>query len=356
MSDIALRGSHSSLILRRERSEPRRAGDECSHLRVRAVAKLFFGPVLAVALLTNPAAHAQTVTAMETEGAVTVIVQTPRGSYAETERGTLRIELGDCDAGICLVPDVIRGLPQRAPEGALPDGFVATAAAGDIVRAWYGQPTDRYAHGVLGDAIEGGSLVVQTGDGTTVEFALPDTQVFEDITPRIHDLDSDGTNEVVTIRASQSGGAAIAIFGLRAGELVEIASSSENGRPNRWLNIAAIVPADSGDGGSTIIGVRTPHIGGRLFTVTMAADGTITERNDIARNLSNHLIGSRELGLSAVLGGAVYIPSQDRRSLRAPLSGAPDIALPAPINKAIIATGNRLVTATEDGVLLVIEP
>ncbi|MCR9123640.1 MAG: hypothetical protein NXH91_15350 [Phyllobacteriaceae bacterium] len=316
-----------------------------------------FGPILAVALLMTPTvAHAQAVTAIETEGAVTAIVQTPRGSYAETERGTLRIEPGDCNAGICLVPDVIRGLPQRAPEGALPDGFVATAAAGEIRRAWYGRPTDRYAHGVLGDAIEGGSVVAQTSNGTIVEFVLPDTQVFEDITPRIRDLDGNGANEVITIRASQSGGAAIAIYGLRGGELVEIASSRENGRPNRWLNIAAIVPAGSGEGGSTIIGVRTPHIGGRLFTVTMAANGTITERNDIARNLSNHLIGSRELGLSAVLGGDAFIPSQDRRSLRAPLSGATDIALPAPIDKAIIATGNRLVTATEDGVLLVIEP
>lgn len=308
-----------------------------------------------LAALSSPVA-AQTVTAIETDGAVTAIVQTPRGSYVETERGTLRIEPGDCDAGICLVPDVIRGLPQRAPEGALPDGLVATAAAGDTRRAWYGQPTDRYAHGVLGDAIEGGSLVVEAEDGIQAELVLPEQQVFEDITPRIRDLDGDGSNEVITIRASRTGGAAIAIYGLRGGELVEITSSSENGRPNRWLNIAAIVPSDAGDGGTAIIGVRTPHIGGRLFTMSMAPDGSITERNEIARDLSNHLIGSRELGLSAVLGGEVYLPSQDRRALRRPLSDAADIALPAPIDKAIIAVAGRLVTATEDGRLLVVEP
>lgn len=307
-----------------------------------------------LAALSSPVA-AQTVTAIETEGAVTAIVQTLRGSYVETERGTLRIEPGDCDGGVCLVPDVIRGLPARAPEGALPDGFVASASSGDIVRAWYGRPTGRYAHGVLGDAIEGGSLVAQTGGGTTVEFVLPESQVFEDITPRIRDLDSDGKNEIVTIRASRSGGAAVAIYGMRGGDLVEIASSSENGRANRWLNIAAILPG-TGDGGTEIVGVRTPHIGGRLFTMSMAPDGSITERNDIARDLSNHLIGSRELGLSAVLGGEVYLPSQDRRALRRPLSDAADIALPAPIDKAIIAVAGRLVTATEDGRLLVVEP
>jgi len=315
------------------------------------------GAVIALlAGLTTPAAHAQTVTAVETDGAVTAIVQTPRGSYVETERGTLRIEPGGCEGGICLVPDVIRGLPARAPEGALPDGFIATAITGDIVRAWYARPTDRYAHGVLGDVIEGGSLVAQTKAGTNVEFVLPEQKVFEDITPRIRDLDGDGSNEIVTIRASRSGGAAVAIYGLRGGELVEIASSSENGRPNRWLNIAAILPVGTGDSGSMIVGVRTPHIGGRLFTMTVAADGRITERNEIARDLSNHLIGSRELGLSAVLGGEVHIPSQDRRSLRRPFSGAADIALPAPIDKAIIAVAGRLVTATQNGQLLVITP
>jgi len=140
-------------------------------------------------LVPASAADAQSVTEIATEGAVTAIVQTPRGTYAETERGTVRLEQGDCPGGLCATPDVIRGLPQRAPEGALPDGFVDTSASGDIRRAWYGRPTDRYGHGVLGDAVEGGSLVVETATGERFELTLPETQVFEDITPRIVDLD-----------------------------------------------------------------------------------------------------------------------------------------------------------------------
>lgn len=314
-------------------------------------------------LVSTTAADAQSVTEIATEGAVTAIVQTPRGTYAETERGTVRLEQGDCPGGLCATPDVIRGLPQRAPEGALPDGFVATAASGDIRRAWYGRPTDRYGHGVLGDAIEGGSLVVETTDGTRVELVLDEALVFEDITPRIVDLDGDGSNEVVTIRASQTGGAAVALYGLRGAELSEIAASAEIGRPNRWLNIAAIVPAQvAGEmsNGSTIVGVRTPHIGGRLFFLTMATDGTVRERSDVTRGLSNHVVGSRELGLSALVqtgGGAeLYIPSQDRRTLRAVFGRGGDIALPGAVDKAIVALGNRLVTATEDGALLVIDP
>lgn len=314
-------------------------------------------------LVSATAADAQSVTGIATEGAVRAIVQTPRGTYAETERGTVRLTQGDCPARLCATPDVIRGLPQRAPEGALPDGVVASAAGGDIRRAWYGRPTDRYGHGVLGDAIEGGSLVVETATGGRFELVLPETQVFEDITPRIADLDGDGANEVITIRASRTGGAAIAIYGLRGAELTEIASSSEIGRPNRWLNIAAIVPAEvAGEppGGSTIVGVRTPHIGGRLFFLTMAADGTVRERSDVARGLSNHVIGARELGLSALVetggGTELYIPAQDRRTLRGVFGDGRDIALPGPVDKAIVAVGNRLVTATEDGVLLVIDP
>ena len=69
---------------------------------------------LLLALMSVGAAHAQTVTPVQTEGAVTAIVQTPRGTYAETERGTVRLEQGDCPARLCATPDVIRGLPPRA--------------------------------------------------------------------------------------------------------------------------------------------------------------------------------------------------------------------------------------------------
>lgn len=308
-------------------------------------------------------ARAQQITVIETEGPVIAITQTPRGAFVQTERGTFRATRGDCDGGLCLTPEVIRGLPERAPEGALPDGFIATAEDGDIRRAWYARPTDRYAHAVLGDAIEGGSLVIETADGTELEFVLPQEQVFEDITPRIADLDGDGRNEIVTIRASRSGGGSVVIFGLRDGALVQIGQSSENGRPNRWLNIAAIVPAQAtghAASGRTIVGVRTPHIGGRLFFLTMDAAGTVTEHNDIARDLSNHVIGSRQLDLAETIntetGLSLFIPSQDRRALRDVLSEQPPIVLPGPIDRALISFEGRLVTATEDGQLLVIAP
>lgn len=313
----------------------------------------FAAAMVGFVLVSASVASAQSVTEVATEGDVTAIVQTGAGSFIETSRGTFRLSAGNCDGGICIAPDVIRGLPKRAPEGALPDGEIATTKQGDIRQAWFGQPTTRYAHGVLGDAIEAGSLVVQTEDGTLVEAVLPDTQVFEDITPRIHDFDGDGTNEIVTIRASNSGGGAVVVYGLSAdGALGIIAESAENGRPNRWLNIAGIR-------GDTIYFVRTPHIGGRLATLAISG-GKVTARNDILTGISNHLIGSRELGLSAFFdGGAgadLFIPTQSRTALRAIGGKYEDIALPGKVDKAIIAIDDALVTATDAGQLLIIRP
>jgi len=263
------------------------------------------------------------------------------------------------EAGICLETTAETGLREKTPAGALPDGFVATATAGDIRKAWYGQPTQRYAHGALGDDIEGGSLVAVLTDGSEAEFVLPETQVFEDITPRIADLDGDGTNEIVAIRSSRTGGSAVALYGLKDGELVELGAGSENGRPNRWLNIAGIVP--DANGFRTIYAVRTPHIGGRLLSLNYG-NGRIAERNDIAGDLSNHVFGSREQAMSAFAdfdgngGPDLFLPSQDRMRLRFPISDLPDIALPTRIDMSIAAVDGRIVTGTDDGRLLVVIP
>ena len=301
-------------------------------------------------------AEAQKVSVIETEGPVTAIIATARGVYAETERGTLAVTEGDCAGGVCVTPDVIRGLPQRAPDGALPDGHVASSPRGDIRKAWYARPTERYRHCVLGDCIEGGSLVVELADGSQAEFVLPENQVFEDITPRIANLDNDPrTGEIVTTRSSASGGAAVVVYGLINGKLEEIAASSENGQPNRWIAIAAI-----GDG--SVFYVRTPHINGRLGALKFRRPaGAELETNDFVTGVSNHVIGSRAI-MSALISDPVFgnrlaLPSQDRKSMIVVGNrGTQEIPLPGAIDKAIAVVGNRLVTATEDGHLVVITP
>lgn len=232
----------------------------------------------------------------------------------------------------------------------LPDGRVAiNADDGDIHSAWYEKPTARYGHGILGDRIEAGALVVKRRDGGTVSLTLPDDEVFEDLYPRLADLDGDGTTEVVAIRSALSDGASVTVYGLREGRLVERAGTGFIGLANRWLNIAGIARF-SGTGFREIAYVRTPHIGGTLFLYRFA-DGRLRQIASLD-GFSNHQIGSRELRLSAVadLDGdgkmELALPSDDRATLRIVglsengLSELASVKLPARIDKAIAVSGS----------------
>lgn len=256
--------------------------------------------------------------------------------------------------------EILRETRAKAPDG-LPDGLVDVAPSGDIRKAWYTEPTTRYGHAILGDGIEAGTLVVQTGKGRKFRLTLPRSEVFEDRYPRIADLDGDGTNEVVTIRASTSKGASVTVYGMNGETLVEKATTGFIGRANRWLNIAAITPM-TGNSGNEIAFVSTPHIGGTLHVVRYVR-GKLVSLGSV-RGFSNHVIGSREMRLSAVAdvdaNGRmdIAVPSADRKSLRIMGIGANGLTqlgstnLPAPIDKAIALQTrgrNGFVVGLEDG-------
>lgn len=199
----------------------------------------------------------------------------------------------------------------------LPDGGVAKATGTGPVQAWYGRPTDRYDHGVLGDAIEGGSLVVVDAAGERRELVLPDRYVFEDITPRLVDLDGDGQNEVVAIRTDVAAGAAVVVYRLQAGALTEWASTPPIGSPRRWLSIAAIADF-TGDGRLEIAVVKTPHIGGSLDLLSLEQNRLVSLYAPQG-GYSTHFIGSRNLSLATTgdLTGdglaELILPDQARR-------------------------------------------
>ena len=260
---------------------------------------------------------------------------------------------------LCLV-EAAPPAPQPAPPGALPDGGIAIAGDGDIRRAWYAAPTRRYAHGVLGDTVEAGALVVAVGE-SRYEYVLPRTHVFEDLTPRIADLDGDGRNEVVTIRASLPAGASVAVFGLRGDALALLDTAGEIGRANRWLSIAGIGDF-TGAGVPVVAWVETPHIGG---TLRMAAfeDGALDVFENSYRDFSNHVIGSRDLNLAAqgdFTGDGVpdlAIPSADRRRLVvAARTGFTDIPLAAPVDHPVLVVDRRLLVVADGAGLVLIEP
>ncbi|MEL7123748.1 MAG: VCBS repeat-containing protein [Bacteroidota bacterium] len=183
------------------------------------------------------------------------------------------------------------------------------------VFAQYTDPTDRYAHGILGDRIEAARLVVVV-DGQFYEHLLDEQYVFEDIRPRIYDIDQDGVLEFITIRAQVNNGGGIAIYKVINNQLTEYAYVEEIGRRNRWLNIAAIDDLDK-DGTIDLAWVQTPHIGG-ILKVAPFQEGELTPITEISQ-YSNHAIGDRNLCLSTLTEQegkrVLYVPLQNRSKI-----------------------------------------
>jgi hypothetical protein len=157
-------------------------------------------------------------------------------------------------------------------------------AAQDITRAELAEPTARYDHAVLGDALEWGALHLWLEGGERRTIRLPETRVFEDVQTRLADLDGDGTREVVVVEADLSRGASLAIYdaqGLRA-------ATRFIGERHRWLAPAAIGDLD-GDGRVEIAYVDRPHLRRELVFVRLEGDRVV----ELSRQagLTNHRIG-----------------------------------------------------------------
>jgi hypothetical protein len=212
--------------------------------------------------------------------------------------------------------------PVSRPADALPDGRPALRAEngrGRIAEAWLIAPTGRYDHGVLGDPVEAGGLLVRLRDGGERRLMLPQNQVFEDLRPRLADLDRDGTEEILLVRSSLDAGAVLTAYGLVDDEIKIIAEGPKRLPKHRWLNPVGAADFD-GDGVIEVAYVETPHLGGILRIVSLQ-DGRLVEEASRA-GVSNHVIGSRELGLSAVLDfdedglPEIFLPSARRRALQ----------------------------------------
>ncbi|MCW9034609.1 MAG: VCBS repeat-containing protein [Alphaproteobacteria bacterium] len=205
--------------------------------------------------------------------------------------------------------------PNLVRPNMLPDGEVLSLGE-DKGEAWLSHPTERYAHGVLGDAIEAGGITYSQG---TKSLVLNRLSVFEDRKLRMADLDGDGTTELIVVKSYLDQGAAIAAIGLVDGVPQIIAETDPIGLSNRWLNPVGVADFD-GDGKVEVAAVITPHIGGTLklygfkegkFFLKYAQEG-----------FSNHAYGSRELGMSAIgdvnMDGIpeLFIPDENRRDIR----------------------------------------
>ncbi len=206
--------------------------------------------------------------------------------------------------------------PDTAP-GLIPDGRVARSN-GQIRRAWLASPTSAYRHGILGDTIEASALNIETADGTLLSAFAPEGTVFEDLTPRLWDLD--GEAEAWVIRSGPEEGALLEAYSIQNGSLALRFATDPIGIGHRLLNPVGV--ADFlGNGQRQVALMRTPHIGGILIVYRQA--GTYLDRIGAIPGFSNHAIGSRQLGLSWIgdIDGDgvadILLPGQSRSELAA---------------------------------------
>lgn len=162
--------------------------------------------------------------------------------------------------------------------------LAAAPAGAEITGARYTAPTTRYSHGVLGDAVEYGALEITLANGRTRRIILPQSRVFEDLAPRLSDVDGDGAPEVIVVETDLDRGARLGIYD----EDGLVAATPFIGTRFRWL--APLGAADlDGDGFTEIAYIDRPHLA-KTLRVWRFRGGRLDEVATL-EGLTNHRIG-----------------------------------------------------------------
>ena len=211
------------------------------------------------------------------------------------------------------------------------------------VAALVGPSTDRYKHGVLGDAIEATSIVILERHSLEVihRYDLPAPYVFEDITVRPVRIGA--RDQLSVVRSGPNGGAALALIGLNAGKL-ELSAGPDFGQANRWLNPLV--------GSGEVYAIHTPHIGG-VLTSYVPSKGSLSANKQL-EGLSSHSINSRNLESAMVIApGSLIIPNQNHNKLqsiscssRCEIKSSYDLG--ATYSSNLVVTGDTVVIGSED--------
>ncbi len=300
-----------------------------------------------------------------------VIALDDRGATWSIGHGDGESSVGDGSA-----PGVLLGHiavdPLRMVSDALPDGRPVWWGTTMVVLV---QPTERYGHGVLGDAVEaGGFEILDLAAEPSPTVPHPDVvertrvvtrapAVIEGVAALLVDLDGDGRPEIVTTESDAEVGARLVVHDLDGALL---ARGEPVGRGNRWRNQLGAGPLGPDDE-IELVDVETPHIGGVVQWFGLQ-DGELRHRSG-TDSYSTHRIGSRILdqGLIVDVTGdgrpEVLVPTQDQRRLvalsrtSAGVSEVAGVDLPARLssNLAGLTTadgGVVVAVGLEDGTIL----
>lgn len=238
----------------------------------------------------------------------------------------------------------------RVPADALPDAQLTLAdlkgnGARQIV-ALLGPNSERYRHGILGDAVEATGVGVfdPTDLKPRASLALSAPFVFEDLEVRPLRLSGE-RDALVVVRAGPQGGAALVVIEQRESSLRIRSLGPDFRQANRWL--APVV------GLQAIWAVHTPHLGGVLHSY-QEREGKLFALAQLD-GVSNHLIGSRNLSMAVMLRDhQLVLPTQDGRrllvvdcALRCTVRQQLD--LDAPLSSNLIVSGGELMAGDQSG-------
>lgn len=154
-----------------------------------------------------------------------------------------------------------------------------------LVRAELTEPTTRYPHGVLGDEIEYGALVLTyVSGGASHTIRLPEDRVFEDIEPRLVEIEKNGRRAVMIVESHAGQGARLALYD--GGGL--IAATPWIGTRFRWLSPIGAADLD-GDGFVELAYIDRPHLA-RTLRIWRFGNGELAQVAEKS-GLTNHRIG-----------------------------------------------------------------
>jgi hypothetical protein len=217
---------------------------------------------------------------------------------SDTARWTHPVPIGpaaDALARITTRGTLVLGPDERPVAGvqALPDARILVDAGRMLV---LGEPTERYGHGVLGDAVESGAAIVIDARRATVVARIdpPGERVIEGLAPIWGDLDGDGQREIVVTESDIGEGARLVAYD-EQGRLV--ATSEPIGLGYRWRHQIG-VGTTLRDAPPELVSVRTPHLGGVVEFFRLKGDRL--QLTASIGGVSSHAIGSRNLDLAAL--------------------------------------------------------
>lgn len=191
---------------------------------------------------------------METGTGVGLVRQPPDSADLTHPVVTARGPLYIAENGDLVFAPTDRDEPQRYDVNALPDGRIVQVDRDRY--ALLGDRTRRYRHQALGDAIEGGSLVVfdvAAGEVVTRASVGPPA-VVEGVSPLVADVTGDGEPDIVLTLADSEHGAWLALYRPDGTKRAEGPIFGPG-----WRHQLAVASFGT-DGGAEIAAVLKPHV------------------------------------------------------------------------------------------------